>query len=153
MIRFSDPKDFISESGSPIHVLYSPKVSDDGTIELIKVGEENTDDLIQACKESTDIDVIVSYYNQTGDTSVLNQYVPHYGDFTKIPTTLAEFLQLRIDSQRFFDAMPKDVKDSFDNNADVFFATAGNEDWYEKIKPVLPPDSKPEVKEGVEIAS
>lgn len=135
-----DPKKFNSDPGSPIHVLYSAKIDKNGVTVLEKVGEENTDDMIQAAAASTDINQIVSYYMNTGDDTVLNRYVPQYGDFTKIPKTLAEFLQLRIDSQNFFDALPAEIKSQFDNNADMFFAQAGNEDWYVKLKPVVDPD-------------
>lgn len=148
MFRTSDPNEFITPSGSPIHVLYSAKVDKNGVTTLEEVGTENTDDLIQAAAESTDIAMILSYYNQTGDVSVLNRYTPHYGDFSKLPKTLAEFLQLRIDSENFFMALPAEIKQKFNNSADEFFAQAGNEDWYEKIKPVIP-DEKPDVKSEV----
>lgn len=150
MIKFADPKEFISDPGSPIHILYSAKVDKDGVTTLVEVGKENIDDLIQAAKDSTDIATIVKFYQETGDETVLNRYTPQYGDFTKIPKTLAEFLQLRIDSQNFFDALPADVKQQFNNSADQFFAQAGNPDWYEKLSPVLPDDQKiePEIKDG-----
>lgn len=144
MIRSVDPKEFISNSGSPIHVLYSAKVEKDGTVVLEKVGEENTDEMIQAAKASTDIETIISYFNQTGDETVLNRYSKNYGDFTKIPKTLAEFLQLRIDSENFFNALPAEIKQQFDNDSNKFFAQAGEESWYKKIEPVVKQDIAPE---------
>lgn len=149
MIKFADPDKFTTDPGSPIHTLYSAKVDKDGVTTLVEVGKENTDDLIQAAKESTDIATIVKYYTETGDESVLNRYTPQYGDFTKIPKTLAEFLQLRIDSQNFFDALPAEVKEKFNNSSDQFFAQAGNPDWYDKLSPVLPDQkTEPEIKDG-----
>lgn len=138
MIHFVDAEKFPSDPGSPIRVLYSGKVQEDGSIELVEVGKENTDDKIQAAAASTDISMILAYYNNTGDESVLNRYVPQYGDFTKLPKSLAEFLQLRIDSQNFFDALPADIKQKFDNNSDKFFAQAGQESWYDSLSPILP---------------
>ena len=152
MKRELKPDDFASNPGNPIRPIYSEKVDEKGVTTIVQVGEENTDALIQAAAESTDIATIVAYYNQTGDESVLHRYIPQYGDFTKLPKTLAEFLQLRIDSEHFFEALPSEVKQKFNNSADEFFAQAGNEDWYEKIKPILPdekPYPDPEVK-GVE---
>lgn len=150
MIHFDEGK-FVSEPGSPIRDLYSAKVEPDGTVILKKVGEENINDMIQAAKDSTDIETIIAYYNQTGDESVLKRYVPTYGDFTKLPTTLAGFLQLRIDSENFFNALPSDVKKEFDNDANKFFAQAGEESWYKKLQPVVNPgevlpDTESEVK-------
>ena len=150
MIKFSDPNEFISNSGSPIHDIYEAKVDKKGVVNLVKVGEENTDDKIQAAKASTDIETIIAYYNNTGDVSVLNRYAPMYGDFTELPKTFAEFLQLRIDSKKFFEALPVDIKKKFNNNADEFFATAGNEEWFDNIKSVVPVEDKEDIKEGVE---
>lgn len=140
MIKF-DSGEFSTNPGSPIRTVYSAKVEKDGSVILSPAGVENTDDLIQAAKASTDIETIISYYNQTGDESVLRKYAPKYGDFTQLPKSLAEFLQLRIDSQNFFDALPVDVKKQFDNDSNKFFAQAGEKDWYEKLSPVLPSES------------
>lgn len=138
MIHFDEGK-FVSEPGSPIRDLYSAKVDPDGTVHLKKVGEENINDLIQAAKDSTDIETIIAYYNQTGDESVLQRYIPTYGDFSKLPDSLAGFLQLRIDSENFFNALPAEVKKEFDNDANKFFAQAGEEAWYKKLEPVVNP--------------
>ena len=53
MRRTSKPDEFISNPGSPIHVLYSAKVDGKGNVSLEKVGEENTDERIEAAKDST----------------------------------------------------------------------------------------------------
>lgn len=142
MIWFDEGK-FVSEPGSPIRDIYSAKVENDGTVVLKKVGEENINDLIQANKDSTDIATIVAYYNQTGDESVLNRYVPVYGDFTKLPNSLAGFLQLRIDSENFFMALPSEVKKQFDNDPNKFFAQAGEESWFKKLEPIV--SKEPEI--------
>lgn len=139
MIRFAEAEKFPTNPGSPLHTLYSAKVDDDGSVYLTKVGEENTDDMIQAAKDSTDIATIVAYYNQTGDESVLNRMVPHYGDLTVLPKSMADFLQLRIDSENFFNALPTDIKKQFDNDKDKFFAQAGSEDWYKILDPIVNP--------------
>lgn len=149
MIHFDEGK-FVSEPGSPIRDIYSAKVETDGTVILKKVGEENINDLIQANKSSTDIETIIAYYNQTGDETVLNRYIPTYGDFTKLPKTLAEFLQLRIDSENFFMALPSEVKKEFDNDPNKFFAQAGEESWFKKLDPVVNPNKVP-VEPDVEV--
>lgn len=141
MIHFDEGK-FVTEPGSPIHDLYSAKVEKDGTVKLSKVGEENIQEMIDAAKDSTDIATIVAYYNQTGDESVLKRYVPVYGDFSKLPDTLAGFLQLRIDSENFFNALPTEIKKEFDNDSNKFFAQAGDKDWIDKLKPIINPEQE-----------
>lgn len=137
MLRFCKAEKFANDPGSPIHDLYSGKVEKDGTVNLVKVGEENIQDMINANKDSTDIATIVAYYNQTGDESVLKRMTPTYGDLTVLPKSLAEFLQLRIDSQNFFDALPENVKAQFNYDSNKFFAQAGEESWYKALEPVV----------------
>ena len=153
MLKFCKAEDFACDPGSPIRELYSAKVEKDGSVVLTKVGEENIQDKINAAKDSTDIATIVAYFNQTGDESVLKRMVPTYGDLTVLPKSLAEFLQLRIDSQTFFDALPSEVKAKFDFDSNKFFAQAGEESWYEKLKPVVENDEKPVETEVISDAS
>lgn len=139
MIHFDEGK-FTTNPGSPIRKLYSAKVEKDGSVILTEVGEENIQDKINAALESTDIATIVAYYNQTGDDSVLNRYIPVVGDFSELPDSLAGFLQLRVDSENFFNALPVEVRKEFDNDPNKFFAQAGQKEWIEKLGPVLNPD-------------
>lgn len=137
MIHFVDAEKFPTNPGDPIRIIYSEKVKDDGSITLVAVGKENINDVIQASKESTDIAQIVAYYNSTGDESVLNRMVPSYGDFTELPKSFSEMLQLRIDSLHFFDALPSEVKQKFDNDPNQFFSTAGSESWMSNLQPII----------------
>ncbi len=140
MLRLIDKEiaeKFATSPGNPYRTIYSEKVNSDGSISLVEVGKENINDIIQAYKDSTDIAQIVAYYNSTGDESVLNRMVPQYGDFTELPKSFADMLQLRIDSLKFFEALPVDVRQKFNNDANVFFSTAGSKDWIENLGPVI----------------
>lgn len=140
MIRFDERKELFTNPGSPIHQLYAPKVDNDGNITLVEAGVENTDDYINSFAEETDINILISRM-QNGDMSMLNS-PGVYGDFTKMPKTYAEVLQLQIDSKRLYDSLPADIKQKFDHDSNKFFAQAGTEDWYKKIETVLPDDVK-----------
>lgn len=135
-------KEIYTNPGSPIHVLYGPKVLKDGTIELVEIGKENTDDYIQSFEEVTDMSFILAKL-ESGDLSVINKRQPFYGDFTEVPKTFAEVLQLRIDAQNMFDRLSADVKEKFDNDVNKFLATAGTEEWRKKVFP------KPDVPDPV----
>lgn len=124
--------DIYSNSGSPIHTIYSPVVDDDGNIELVESGKENTDEFINSFKDSCDIKVIIERF-LAGDQSALNQKAAMYGDFTKMPKTYAEVLQMQIDAKKAFDELSVEVKEKFDNDINKFLASAGNEEWYEKL--------------------
>ena len=140
MIRFDDGS-HVSDPGSPVEVVYAPKVLDNGEIELIETGLRNTDEEIQSYKDSTDIRLILARC-EAGDYSGLNVKTPLYGDFTEMPKTYAEVLQLQIDSNNLFDSLPADVRYQFDNDPNKFFAASGTKEWYQKIEKVLPDDVK-----------
>lgn len=143
MIKYAD-NSIVSNPGSPIHVIYGPKVvSKEGNIELVEIGKENIHDYIQSQKESTDMSYILSRM-AAGDTSMLRTD-GMYGDFTQIPNTLADVLQLQIDSNRMFASLPAEVKEKFHFDANEFFAQSGQMDWYEKIKPVLSDEVKNQI--------
>ena len=144
-MKYAD-NSFVSEKGSPIHDIYSPVVEKDGTISLIKSGEENTDDIIQSYLESTDISIIMENV-KNGDLSGLNVARGMYGDFTNMPKTYAELLQLQIDAKNTFDKLPNDVRMKFDNDVNVFLASAGDKEWFEKLGAI----EKEEIKEEREV--
>lgn len=136
MIRFFK-NDIVSNPGSPIKQVYKPQVNKDGTITLIPDGFINTDEEISSYADSVDIENIV-YRFLNGEVDVLHKHVGQYGDFTNMPKTLAEFLQLQIDSKRVFDGLPAEVKSKFDNDVNKFFAQSGSKEWYDKLAPLLP---------------
>lgn len=128
-------------SGDPIHILYSPVVRDDGTVDLVESGKENTDEIIQSFAESCDLSVIIQRY-LNGDIEALNQNVGMYGDFRDAPKTFAEALQLKIDAERMFDSLPVEYKQKFDNDANKFFVKAGSEEWLKILDPLMNPENK-----------
>jgi len=131
-MKWYDDGSIVSNPGNPIHILYEPKVNDDGSIELVECGKENTDEKIQADAESCDLRLIIQKYIN-GDISALNQRTLAFGDTTVYPKSYAEMLQLQINAKLAFDKLPKETKEKFDNDLNKFFATAGTDEWYEKV--------------------
>lgn len=127
---------FFSSSGSPIHSVYSPKIQEDGSIRLEKVGEENTDEIIESYAASCSLESILARFN-SGDTSALNRYHPVYTDLTDVPTTLAGCMQLMIDAENAFNSLPVGIKQEFNNNWREWTASAGSEAWYSAMQPVI----------------
>ena len=156
-MRYFDNK-ISSNPGSPIREVFAPKVKSDGSIEVLPTGKENTDAIIQSFAQSTDISFILAKL-AAGDTSVLHQGNPIFGDFTHMPKTYAEVLQLQIDAGRAFDRLPVEVKREFDNDVNKFMASAGSKEWIEKLgdfaspylkallNPVVPDSDEKEVTE------
>lgn len=124
--------DIFTNHGDPIHIIYSPIVNSDGSIELVESGKENTDDIIQSYLPNCEMSQVIDRINN-GEIGLLNQRQGMYGDFTDMPKTYAEMLQLQIDSQIMFDRLPVEIKQKFDNDANKFFVQSGSKEWYEKL--------------------
>lgn len=141
MIKFFD-NSIVSNPGNPIKPVYKPIVNKDGTITLVQEGFVNTDEEIQSHEESVDIDVIVARY-MNGDLEALNKHVGQYGDFTEMPKTYAEVLQMQIDAKNTFMSLPVEIRQKFDNDPNQFFAQSGTEDWYNKLEPLMSKKEEP----------
>lgn len=138
--KFPDSKKFVTCAGSKYKTEYSPVVEKDGSITLRPVGKIDFHAYIQSFKEQTDIHYIVNKI-ASGDTSML-RFDGVYGDFTQYPKTLAEVLQLQIDSNKLFNSLPVEIKQKFSNDPNKFFAQSGTEEWFKTISPVLGDDVK-----------
>lgn len=128
----SDPNSFITCPGDIYHVLYSPKLEDDGTITLKESDRIDIDTRINSFAPLCDMAYIISKLN-VGDTSVLRAG-GSYGDFTQMPKTYAEMLDLVRRSDAEFARLPVDIKAAFDNDVSQWFATAGSDEWLKKMK-------------------
>lgn len=140
MAAVSDPNQFVTCAGSVDHVIYSPKLRPDGSFSLVESGRESIKDKINSFREQTDIAYILKRL-QLGDTSVLRSDGV-YGDFTQMPKTFAEAMQLQIDGERQFMKLPLDVRNEFDNDFRKWFSSAGSDDWFNKMQPVLPDEMR-----------
>lgn len=129
--KISDPNKFITSPGSDEHILYSSKILPSGEIRLTESGKESISKKINAQKKFTDISYIVSRL-QMGDTSVIRDGAI-YGDFTQVPKSLAESLQIIMDGQAKFDELPLDIRNKFDNNYYQWIMQSGSVSWMEKM--------------------
>lgn len=145
MIRFFN-NDIFTEPGDPIKKTFEPIVLDDGTIDLVESGKIDLQAEIDSYREECDLNVIIQRY-ANGETDVLNKRKGMYGDFTQMPKTYAEVLQLQIDSRNLFNSLPVDIKEKFDNDENKFFVQAGTQEWFDIIEPLYKiKDVKEEVK-------
>lgn len=137
----SDPQDFVSCPGDPIHVLYSPSVGSDGRIVLKATGKESIQDRIESMRSTTDMAYILRKLS-FGDTSVLRSDTPMFGDFSSQPKTLVEAMQLQLDAEARFMQLPLDVRNAFDHDYRRWLVSAGSPDWLDKMRPVIPDEMR-----------
>lgn len=123
--------------GSGMKDTYKMHVDDDGKRELRKSGEYNLYADIQSYKDSVSIDYILTRF-VNGDETALSRVQGIYGDFTEMPTTMAELQQRVIDAEHLFNSLPLDIRAQYNHSASEFFAQLDSD----KTKAIFaPPDS------------
>lgn len=125
--------EYVTPAGSREKPVYSPKVLDDGSVELVETGKENIYDYIQSFRDTVDIHVILKKA-LAGDMSGLQRVQGFYDDATRFPSDRREMLQMVIDAQRKFDILPMEIKEQFDNDFNKFFVSIDSPEWNEKMK-------------------
>lgn len=105
---------------------YSLKIDKQtGKKELKETGKTDIYERIQESKESTMIYNILEKFLD-GDNEIINKQVSRYGDFTELPTNLAEAQQLIIDAENTFKSLPLDIRKEFNHSPTEFMAGIEN---------------------------
>lgn len=117
-----------ANGGSPIRILYSPKFDEKGVMELVECGKENLYEFIQSHAESCDIHVILERFAR-GDVSALEKVQGVYGDFSNMPNSYADMLNLVRDAESAFMKMPVEERAKYGHSF---------ERWLTEFTPTLP---------------
>lgn len=133
---YSDTKKFISESGSKYLDQYGFDFDDKGEVKrttLHKLDKPlNVYDRIQADYDSTDINLLMRRF-ALGDTSAINVKEGIYADVTKMPTTFAELFDRINDCESYFQQLPVEIKQMFNNSYEEFWSEYGSKEFNQKI--------------------
>lgn len=117
--------------GNEMEPHFIEKIDENGRFYLEQDGETDTYAEIQSYKDETDVHSILSRYF-AGDTQLLhNRGV--YIDATQLPTSYHEMYNLMADQRDKFDALPIEIKQKFENNFNMWAASAGTEEWISKM--------------------
>lgn len=142
--RYDSPS---SEVGSRMKDVLSSKYDENGILVVEKVGEEDVYTTIQSFAESCDLNVLMNRY-LNGDAEALNKVQGFFGDFTEIPDSWAEVLNIVNRGQENFEKMPAEFKEKFGNDFARFVCTYDFSDFANSVVPDSPAPSE-EVKESV----
>lgn len=134
-----------SNPGSRLHNDYKMKVFDDGTRDLVVIGQIDTYEMIQSHKDSVDLKLTLERYAR-GDESAINRRQAFFGDFTNMPTTLSELSQRILDAQDLFNTLDVEARRAFDFDAGKFFATIGTPEFESIVSKFNPKADKPIIK-------
>lgn len=131
-------------SGERYHEQFVGKLDKEtGDIKLVSVGKVDVYAEIQSHQGEADINNLIARA-EAGDLSAFSSAV--FGDFTEMPGSYAEALNVVIEAEREFNHLPQEIKDKFDNDWHKYISIAGTEQWYEKFGIVKEENVKKEVK-------
>lgn len=149
-----DRSDLPTSPGDEFHIEYESSYAKDGSIVLREGYKTDIQKEINSHREECDMSLIVSRY-LAGDVDIINQRSGFYGDFTNLPKSNVEWLQLIDRSRDAFNLLPLDVRQKFDMDPNKWIATAGSPEWMDTMKLFTPSaesvsaETTVEVKENV----
>lgn len=146
--QFDENERIISNPGSPIKIEYESYFDDKGNLELKESGKSDLYMDIQSHADSVDINVILARY-ANGDEQALNRAQGFYEDVTKMPTSMIDVMNLVMRGENMFNALPVEIKEKFDNNYAAWIASAGSEEWNDKMNVQVPDPVPTEPKEEI----
>lgn len=117
-------------SGSGEKPSFKMEIDKDGRRSLRRDGVIDVYAQIQSHKDSVDIHYIMERF-ANGDASVLSKAQGIYGDFTNVPTSVVELQQRVMDAERLFYTLPVDVREKFEHNPSMFYASIGSDAFNE----------------------
>lgn len=125
---------FYCHAGDKVEIRHSPKVDANGRRELIPDKKVAVWDLIQSHKEECEIENIIRRAVE-GDAYALNAKEGIYADITNCPSTIAEAQQFIINAKEDFEKLPKDIKQKFEYNPEIYVAemSQNTTGWFEKM--------------------
>ena len=149
---YRDHKRFNSAVGDRFVMEYSPVYDENGRLELKESGKTDLYEYIQSHRDSVDIHVLLKRY-QLGDAAALSKVQGVYGDFTEAPKSFADMLNLVNAGRQYFDSLPVEVKQQFNNNFAEFMADYGSQEFFDRISkgsniPVEPKNVKEKTDES-----
>ena len=130
--KFNKPETESSPAGNKIQMEHTAHMGLDGKRKLIKDTPRPIYEIIQASREQCEIERIVKRAME-GDASVLDAMKGQYIDITGAPKSLAHAQQIIINAKRDFDKLDTETKKKFDNNVEIFIASAGSKEWCDKL--------------------
>lgn len=123
---------FYTEPGNRYKFLKHGVVGPDGVIRLVNDDVVDIQEQIQSYEPSTNIYNILASLSPSEFAS-MEASEGNLVDYTDMPKTYAEALQLVIDGQNAFMRLPLEVRQKFNNDFNQWFATSGAPDWFQKM--------------------
>lgn len=144
--RSNYARDGFRHSGFPQHADEYGFKEVNGRMVLAKTGEKNVYQMIQEAIPQTSLTAIINRLMK-GDKSAIGDVVANFVDATKVPKNLMEAQNLMIYGERYFETLPTDVRNKYQNDLSAFFADVDRALLARQQSPAPVEEPKTEVKE------
>lgn len=129
-----DNKEIFSEPGTPTLQEYEYKLDKKGRKMLIKKDSfVNVYERIQADRDSTDINKLMERF-ALGDSEALDINKGFYIDARELPKDYREVFDRGLEAEQYFDSLPTELKQMFDNSYSVYFSEIGSPEFEAKYQ-------------------
>lgn len=125
-----------SDPGSPVKIEYQLRIVDNSE-EIVETGKSNLYEYIQSHADSVDITKILERCAMIQDYSMLNRMPAAFMDVSEMPSNLAEAYANVKDAQNFFDRMPIEIKEKYQNNFVEFISDIGTDRFNKNVSDFL----------------
>ena len=147
--KYEDHERVYTDAGDPVKIEYQLRIVDNSE-EIVETGKTNLYEYIQSHADSVDITKILERCALIQDYSMLNRMPAEFMDVTEMPGNLAEAYAHVQDAKNFFDRMPVNIKEKYQNNFVEFIADLGTERFKNNVSDFLDTIKK-KGKEKIEI--
>lgn len=148
--RLEHSKKFVSNPGKRFKEEFHGVLGEDGYITLVSDGFTDTQKMIDADAVGSDVKSLIAKA-LAGDMSVFRADAPFYADVANMPKSYAQILNIVRDAHAEFDKLPLDIRNQFNNDFEMWFATLGTDEWFKRCGVDLTQSNEPasdgEVKE------
>lgn len=129
--QICDGNTFISNAGSPVKIIYTPAF-ENGQILLNETGKFDISEFINSYGDTTDMSFILARLS-AGDSSVLNVSPGFFGDASILSYDHRSALDTVISAQTYFDNLPQDTRDKFNDSFVEWIQSAGTKEWVSRM--------------------
>lgn len=124
---YSGHENYFSPTGDGYNDEYEYKLNAKGQKTLVKNGRRDVLSEIQQYKEDVSIENILAKVAVGDYTDFRPDGI--YQDTTQIPNNLNEARAVMLDLENYWNTLPAEVREKFDNSLETFITQAGSEAW------------------------
>lgn len=117
---FSDTTKFVSPAGSRVLLHHEARFNGERTV-IVESGRSDIQDAINSYAPFCDINYMLTRL-KVGDSSVLNQVSPMYGDFSGLPSCPHDIFNIVKSAESSFNALSSQERQNFNNDFRVWLS-------------------------------